>query len=151
MRRKDRETSREAALAVVDKCRFAVFSMIDAKGMPYCVPLSIARDGDTIYFHSAKNGQKTDCLSENPAVCISCVGNVEAMTDKFSVKYESATIFGKAREIEETDEKIRALRILSERHCPEMMHAFSKEIDMAMSRTGVWRVDIEEISGKANT
>ena len=150
MRRKDRETSRKAALEVVDKCRFAVFSMIDAAGMPYCVPLSIARDGNKIYFHCAKVGKKTDCFKENSAVCISCVGDVESLIDKFSVKYESATVFGKAREIEKTDEKIHALRIISERHCPEMMHAFSNEIDVAMSRTGVWRVDIEEISGKAN-
>ena len=151
MRRKDRETSSEAAFEVVDKCQFAVFSMIDANGMPYCVPLSIARDGDVIYFHCAKDGKKKDCLAANPNVCISCVGNLEALTDKFSVKYESATIFGKAREIEETTEKIHALRILSERHCAEMMPAFDKEAGAAMSRTGVWRVDIEEISGKANT
>jgi len=150
MRRKDRETSREAALEVIDKCQFAIFSMVDADGMPYCVPLSIARDGDAVYFHCAREGKKTDCLTEKAEVCISCVGNVEAMTDKFSVKYESATIFGKAREIEETGEKLHALRILSERHCPEMMHAFDKETGTIMSRTGVWRVDIEEISGKAN-
>ena len=51
MRRKDREMPKEFALQVVDKCQYATLSMI-SDGKPYCVPLSIVRIDDFVYFHS---------------------------------------------------------------------------------------------------
>lgn len=68
MRRKDREMSREFALEVSDKCEWAVLSMTDREGMPYAVPITIVRDGDAIYFHTAKAGRKLDILKQNPEV-----------------------------------------------------------------------------------
>ena len=38
MRRKDREMPPEFALTVADKCEYAVISMTDISGEPYCVP-----------------------------------------------------------------------------------------------------------------
>lgn len=66
MRRKDREKSREFALEVTDKCEWAVLSMTDQEGMPYAVPVTIVRDGDFVYFHTAKAGKKIDILNRHP-------------------------------------------------------------------------------------
>ena len=57
MRRRDREMPKEFALEIIDKCGYAVLSMID-QDAPYAVPISVARDGDTVYFHCAKEGRK---------------------------------------------------------------------------------------------
>ena len=65
MRRKDRQMPEEFALGVIDKCSFAQVAMTDEKGNPYCVPLSVAGDGGSIYFHSAFEGTKTDILKRN--------------------------------------------------------------------------------------
>lgn len=54
MRRKDREMNRDFALYVADKCEYATMAMTDEKGLPYCVPVTIVRKGEYIYFHSAK-------------------------------------------------------------------------------------------------
>ena len=60
MRRKDREMTEEFAYIISDKCEWAVVSMIDPQGLPYCVPLSIVRDESSIYFHCAKDGFKVE-------------------------------------------------------------------------------------------
>lgn len=148
MRRKDREMDRSFALYVTDKCNYAVISMIKTDGLPYCIPITIARDQDTIYFHSAKEGSKVDILHNNPNVCISCVGDTNKPDDKFTTEYESSVICGKASEITDEEEKIYALRLLCQRHSPNNMINFNKAVEKSLFRTGVWKVDIDSITAK---
>lgn len=149
MRRKDRETDEAAALAVADKCEYAVLSTINEDGTPYCVPVSPVRDGRFIYFHCAKAGQKVDNLRRSPAVCLACVGDTFRPPDEFTTAYESAIIFGAATEVTEDGERIRALRLLCQRHTPAHMDAFDAEVERSLPRTGVWKISIERITGKA--
>lgn len=148
MRRKDREMSTEFARMVADKCEYAVLSMIDSEGMPYCIPVSIVREKDTVYFHCAKEGKKIDAMRRNPEVCIACVGDTCRMQDKFTTKYESAVICGTAAEVLSDEEKIHALRLLCERHTPANMQAFDEAITRSLSRTAIWKVQIRSITGK---
>ena len=149
MRRKDREKSRGFALEVTDKCEWAVLSMTDQEGMPYAVPVTIVRDGDFVYFHTAKAGKKIDILNRNPQVCLVCVGDTERQTDSFTTLYESAVINGTICEVTEDEEKIHALRILCERHTPANMGQFDKEVARSLKITGIWKIHIKEITGKA--
>lgn len=149
MRRKDREKDADFALAVADKCEYAVMSMVDSNGKPYCVPLSIARDGKYIYFHCAFEGEKIDCLRSNSNVCISCVGHTKRLADKFTTEYESAIIRGKAVEVTDKDEKIEALRLICLRHAASNMAGFDEAVERSLSRTAVWKVEISEITGKS--
>ena len=59
MRRKDREMSAEFGLSVIDKAQFGVLSLVNMENEVYSLPLSIARDGDRLYFHSATAVLKT--------------------------------------------------------------------------------------------
>lgn len=54
MRRTDRQMDRDSAWQAVDACCFGTVSMLLPEGEPYCVPLSIARIGETLYFHCAQ-------------------------------------------------------------------------------------------------
>lgn len=148
MRRKDREMPEEFAWAVTDKCEWATLGMVDPDGMPYCIPISIARDGKSIYFHSAKGGFKIECLINQANVCISCVGDTFRPPDKFTTEFESSVIRGMATEVTEEREKIYALRLLCQRHTPTNMDHFDEAISQSLGQTGVWRVDVQEISGK---
>ena len=151
MRRKDREMDRDFALMVADKCEYAHLAMTGPDGEPYCIPLSIALDGETIYFHCAKEGRKVDALKANPAVCMSCVGSTQRATDMFTTEFESAVIFGTASEVLEDDEKIHALKLICERHTPANRHAFEAAISKSLDRTAVWKIEIAEITGKKKT
>lgn len=136
------------AYGIADKCEWAVLAMVDADGLPYCVPLSIVRDGAFIYFHSATDGQKITALKNHDRVCIACVGDTYRVPDKFTTEYESAIIRGKASEVMDEDEKIKALRLLCQRHTPRNMAAFDSEIARSLARTAVWRIGISDITGK---
>lgn len=150
MRRKDREMDRDFALMVVDKCIYATLATITPDGKPYAVALSIVRDGDWVYFHGAKEGEKIDCFKANPDACMVCVGDTYCPEDNFTIKYESAVIKGKVTEVTDDDEKLHSLKILCERHTPTNMSNFDGEIKASFAHTAVWKMSIDEITGKRN-
>lgn len=148
MRRKDREMPEKFAFAVTDKCEYAVLSMTDPNGNPYCVPISIVREGAFIYFHCAAEGRKIDCLRCHPQVCLACVGDTCRALDKFTTEFESAILQGTASEVTDTAEKTHALRLLCLRHTPTNMAEFDEAIKKSLSRTAIWKIEIAEITGK---
>lgn len=149
IRRKDRQMPEEFAWEVVDKCEYAFLSMAAEDGTPYGLPITIVRDGRNVYFHSAMEGRKVRCLRENPRVCLTCVRNTEIQQDRFTTLYECAVAFGTASEVAEEAEKIEVLRILCQRHTPANMEGFDKAIEKSLARTAIWKIAVQEISGKA--
>lgn len=149
MRRKDRQMPEEFAWEVVDKCEYAFLAMTAEDGSPYGLPVTIARGGRAIYFHSALEGRKAECLRRSPRVCLSCVGETQVPPGKFTTLFESAVAFGRAEEVTEDDEKIHALQLLCQRHTPDNMADFPRAVAKSLGRTGVWRITVEEITGKA--
>lgn len=148
MRRKDREMPEEFAWAVADRCPWAVLAMAGRSGEPYCVPVSIAREGKRLYFHAARAGQKTDFLRDNPRVCLSCVGETRLDPAEFSIDYESAILRGTASLVTDDGERRHALELISQRYAPGNMEGFPAELEKGLPATAVWRIDVEEISGK---
>lgn len=148
MRRKELETTKELALSLFDNCTFATLATVCPDGTPYCIPISIVRNENAIYFHGAMEGEKVDNLRQNPAVCLSCVAETWKPNMMFSIGFESAVAFGQATEITDVAEKLFALRILSTRHDPENMPKFDAYVEKLIDRTGVWKIEIEHITGK---
>ena len=149
MRRKDRERDRDFALAVADKCSHFVMATVNPDGNPYCIPLSMVREGEWLYFHSAAEGHKIENLRYLNKVCLSCVGSQKVIPGMFSIEYESAVIFGSASEITGQEEKIHALDVLCRRYTPDNMADFDRAIERELEQTSVWKIHIDEISGKA--
>lgn len=148
MRRKDREMDKDFALYVVDKCAYAVVAMSTPEDGIYCVPLSIVREGEYLYFHAAMEGRKTECLKNNPKVCVTCVGDTKVIPGEFTTAYESAIIEGTASEVTDDKDKIHALKILCERYTPENMDDFDNAINRSLFRTAIWKIHIDDIAGK---
>ena len=149
MRRKDREMPAEFGWAVTDKCEWAVLGLIDAEGEAYPVPVSIVREGERIYFHTARTGEKVECLHRHPKVSVCCIGDTNrGAWGNFTTEYESAILRGHASEVEGPDEKRRILRLLCERHTPELLDRFEPEVARSLDRTGVWCIAVEQITAK---
>ena len=148
VRRKDREINREEALAVVDKCAYSTMATVSSDGTPYCIPLSMVREGEWLYFHCATEGHKIDNLRHQSRVCISCVGNVKPFPGAFSLEYESAVINGNASEVTGQEEKLNALKLISQRYTPDHMPAFDEYVEKMIDKTMVWKIHIDEINGK---
>lgn len=136
------------AYGVLERCEFATLAMTLEDGSPYCIPISPALiDGD-IYFHCAHHGLKVDAMRTNPSVCISAACDVSPVPEEFTTEYSSAVAFGRAREVTDDDEKISALQAICKRYAPSNMAGFDDAIDRSLSRTAIWRIDIENITGK---
>lgn len=148
MRRKDREMPWEFAEQVADKCEWAVLSLVEADGSPYCVPISIVREDGAVYFHTSKQGRKIDALRANPKVCMACVGDTKRAVHEFTTEFESAVLRGIAEEVTEEEEKLHVMRLLCEHHVPTHMDAFEEEVARSIPQTGVWKIRIQELTGK---
>lgn len=171
MRRKDREMSREFGMEVIDRATYGIVSVIDNEtNLPYSIPLSIARHGETLYFHSAMDGKKVKIFESSPYVSAVFVGQTkipenytkeeldEMVKDKskagafgskvFTTEFESAIVLGKIKLVENREEKIKAMKVICEKYTPTKMDYFSIAIESGLSRTNVYAIDIEEITAK---
>jgi nitroimidazol reductase NimA-like FMN-containing flavoprotein (pyridoxamine 5'-phosphate oxidase superfamily) len=152
MRRKDREMDRAFAEKVIDKAAFATLATAGDDGTPfgapYAVTLSMAREGEWLYFHCATEGRKIDNLRKNPKVCVTFVGDIGVPPGKFTINYESAVVFGVAEEVADSEEKIHGLRLICERYTPDNMADFDRAAAHSLAVTGIWKVRIDGISGK---
>lgn len=170
MRRKDREMSREFGIEVIDKASYGVVSMIDEDNEPYGIPLSIARDGNNLYFHSALDGKKVKIFDKNPKVSVSFVGQTkvpeiyskeeldEIVKNKskagvlaskvFTTEYESAIVKGKIKSVEDEEEKLRAIKLICEKYTPTKMEYFNLAIESGLQIINIYKIEIEEIKAK---
>lgn len=169
MRRKDREMDRNFGLNLIDNAAYGILSVID-ESIPYSLPLSIVRDGDTIYFHSSKEGKKVGLLKDDTHVNVVFVGNtkvpenftkeeledmardeskgVKFISSVFTTEFESSIITGKVREVLDKGKKIDVLRLICEKYTPDKMDYFDIAINSGLGRVNVYAIDIEDITAK---
>lgn len=149
MRKTMRRQSPEWALEVFDHAPYVTVSMTRPDGTPYGLPLSLVRkDEETFYFHCAAEGEKLDCLRNNPVVSLSavskCTPKFEEEKNNFTEYYHSAISLGKAEIVEDTAEKIEALRLLCRRFLPGYMDHFDDAIQRSLGITTVVRITLTE-------
>ena len=137
------------ALEVFDKAPYVTVSMIRPDGIPYGLPLSVVRkDNRTFYFHCAAEGEKIDCIRNNPVVSLSavsrCTPGYEEEKQNFTEYYHSAIALGHAETVTDDNEKIEALRLICERFLPKFMDHFEAAIARSLSLTTVIRIILTE-------
>lgn len=150
MRRRDRQLPEEQAWKILDQCDYAVLAMTAEDGSPYCVPLNVVREGTAVYFHGALAGKKPACLRKAPRVCLTCVAACEIVPERYTTRYASAVAFGFIEELTQPEEKRHALRLLCRRYTPAHLDGAEGEIGQSLAGTAVWKLTVEEITGKAN-
>lgn len=148
MRRESRKISQEEVKDILMKSEYATLATICEDGYPYSTPLSYIYHNDAIYFHCAKSGQKLTNISNNNKVSLSVVGDTEILPSKFSTKYESVILFGKAQMVEGEEHEMALLKIL-EKYSQGFIQEGKEYILKAKDVTSVIKIDIEHISGKA--
>ena len=141
--------SAEWAMAIFDHAPYITVSMCDVNGMPYALPLSLARaDDKTFYFHCALEGKKLDIFAKNPSVCLSavtkCKPTIGPKDGSFTLEYKSAIAFGKAELVSDDQEKVEALRLICQRFLPQHMAAFNNAVERSLARTAVVKITLTE-------
>lgn len=149
MRKADRQRDAAWALEVFDKAPYVTVSMVRPDGTPYGLPLSLVRrDGKTFYFHCAAEGEKIDCIRQNPVVSLSavskCSPRFEEEKGNYTEHYRSAIAVGRCEFVSDPAEKTEALRLLCERFLPKYMDHFEAAIEKSLARTTVVRITLAE-------
>ena len=152
MRRQDRARDREFALALIDRCTHGVMALSTGEDTPYCLPLSFVRAGDDLFFHCARQGRKVDLLRRCPRVCVTFVGDDRPAfvpPAMYTTYFQSAIVTGTASEVTDPEEKTAALRALCQKLTPDHMDSFEAAVEKSLAVTAVWKMYMEEVSGKA--
>jgi len=149
IRRADRALSENETRVILQQGEYGVLSTASADGQPYGVPLHYCYVNDAIYFHCAVEGQKMENIKTNNKVSFTVVGKTEVLPDKFTSKYESAIVFGKATEAVGS-EKQKALIEVLKKYSPGHMESGMQMIEKSEDKVRVYKIPIEALTGKAN-
>lgn len=144
---------RETVHAVLDAGLTAAVGFVQ-DGAPVVVPMLYGRSGETLYLHGARKARIIKLLEQTDSACVNVTlldGIVLARSAfNSSMNYRSVTVFGSPVLVEDRDEKLQALRVISENTMPgrwdELRDSHEKEIKM----TGVIAVQIESASAKVS-
>ncbi len=151
---------REAQRAVYD--RGAVNKILDeaflchvgfvVDGQPYVIPTSYGRDGDVLYIHGSAASRMLRNLEQGIPACITVTlldGLVIARSVfNHSMNYRSVVILGTATLVDDPEEKIKALRALTEHIFPHRWDDSRQPNEKELKATSVLRIPIEEFSAK---
>jgi nitroimidazol reductase NimA-like FMN-containing flavoprotein (pyridoxamine 5'-phosphate oxidase superfamily) len=152
MRREKKEIHNRA---VIDKllniCPVGRLGTLGKDGYPRIKPLNFVYLDGTIYFHSAKEGEKIDDIGRDNRVIFEVdepLGYVKSNINPCSAKYlyRSVMIKGKAVVVDDDNEKLLALKSLMKKYQPE--GGYGEFLLEKLAITAIVRIDTEEISGK---
>jgi nitroimidazol reductase NimA-like FMN-containing flavoprotein (pyridoxamine 5'-phosphate oxidase superfamily) len=151
---------READRAIYD--RETVYRILDegflchagfvVDGQPFVIPTSYGRRDASLYLHGSAASRMLRQIKEGVPVCITVTlleGLVLARSIfNHSMNYRSVVILGKACLLDDSEEKLEALRILSEHILPGRWADSRQPNERELKATSVLRVPIEEFSAK---
>jgi len=117
---------------------------------PYVVAVNFGYKDGAVYFHSALEGKKIECLRRCDRVCFEAVLNYELVRATkacgYTAHFKSVVGLGRAVFLEDQAEKVEGMNtIMRYYRGPEI--AFS---EATLARTAVVRIDVETLTGKAN-
>ncbi len=150
MRKKERELSRPETEEILAQGLYGVLSMNGAD-YPYGVPFSYVYQDNCIYLHCALEGKKLTHIRRDNRVSFCVVAEAAPLPDKFSMKYQSAMVFGKIYEVDNDAEKLQSLIALVEKYyCGDQEHIARGKEKAANSlfKTAVLRIDVDHMTGK---
>ncbi len=151
---------REAMRAAYD--RETVYRILDEgflchvgfmqNGQPFVIPTSYGRKDASLYIHGSAASRMLRQMKEGLPVCVTVTlldGLVLARSVfNHSMNYRSVVILGTATLVDDPEEKLEALRLLSEHILPGRWEDSRQPNERELKQTSVLRVPIEEFSAK---
>jgi len=124
-------------------------------GQPFVIPTNYGRSGNTLYLHGSAASRMLKTLSAEVPVCVT-VTHVDGLVlarsaFHHSVNYRSVVILGTARLVEDSHEKMEALRIFTEHVVKGRWEQIRWPNEQEMKATTVLALPLEEVSAKVRT
>ena len=119
---------------------------------PFVIPTSYGRKDDVLYIHGSAASRMLRNAGKGIPICVTVTlldGLVLARSIfNHSMNYRSVVVMGTAVAIEDREEKLAALRILSDHILPGRWNDARQPNDQELKATTVIRLPIEEFSAK---
>lgn len=119
---------------------------------PFVIPTLYGREGDKLFLHGSTVSRMLRELETGVPACVTVtlVDGLVLARSAFhhSMNYRSVVAFGTARRIDEPNEKIRALRIISEHLIAGRWNEVRSPSEKELKATAVLEFFIEEASAK---
>jgi nitroimidazol reductase NimA-like FMN-containing flavoprotein (pyridoxamine 5'-phosphate oxidase superfamily) len=124
-------------------------------GRPFVIPTIHARDGDTLYIHGSPGSRMLRAAKDGVDICVTVTlldGLVLARSVyNHSMNYRSVVVLGRARELTERDEKIRAMHRVVEHVVPGRWADARQPNDAEIKGTTILALPLDEASAKIRT
>lgn len=146
MRRFRQQLSAEEAERILRDGKYAVWAVSGDDGYPYAVPVNYVCKDLSIFIHSAAQGHKIDAVRRNPKCSLCIVDKDDIIPEEFTSYFRSVIVFGTAHIIVSEEEKIIALKLLSDKYSPGIDS--SAEIQRFLKTVCIIRIDIDYLTGK---
>jgi uncharacterized protein len=148
MRRKEREiTDRTEIYAIIHSAKLMHLALVDGD-RPFLVPVFYGFDGESLYFHSAKEGTKIEILKRNNQVCFEISVDHDIIESDvacdFEAKHRTVIGFGKAVFVEDESEKKKALDLIVAQFTTKKFEYPNANFHA----TAVIRIDFDSVKGK---
>jgi nitroimidazol reductase NimA-like FMN-containing flavoprotein (pyridoxamine 5'-phosphate oxidase superfamily) len=122
---------------------------------PFVIPTSYARIGENLIIHGSSASRMMRALAREKPICVTVTlidGLVLARSAfHHSMNYRSVVVFGTAKVIQDKEEKLAALRALTEHLVPNRWREVRPPNDLELKATTVLSLPIEEASAKIRT
>ena len=124
-------------------------------GQPFVIPTSYGRKDANLYIHGSAASRMLRQMKDGVALCVTVTlldGLVLARSVfNHSMNYRSVVVLGKGTLVEDPEEKLAALRTLSEHIIPGRWDDVRQLHERELKATSVLRVPIEEFSAKVRS
>jgi len=121
-------------------------------GQPFVIPTAYGRVGDNLYIHGSAASRMLRNLDKGISVCVTVTlleGLVLARSIfNHSMNYRSVVVLGTAMAVAQPEEKLEALKSLSEHILPRRWAESRQPNEKELKATLVMRLPIEEFSAK---
>jgi nitroimidazol reductase NimA-like FMN-containing flavoprotein (pyridoxamine 5'-phosphate oxidase superfamily) len=124
-------------------------------GTPVVIPTAYGRAGDTLLLHGSAAGRMLRTVGGGIDVCVTVtlVDSLVLARSAFhhSMNYRSAVVFGRARVVDDPDEKVAALRAITEHIVPGRWPDVRAPHAQELKGTLVLALTLDEASAKVRT
>ena len=144
----------EVVKAIIDEALFCHVGFID-DGSPVVIPTIHARIGTTLYFHGSPGSRMLRSMKAGVEVSVAVTildGLVVARTPfEQTLNYRSVIAFGEARLVDDPDEKMAALKAVTDHVTPGRWEDSRPSTEKEVTATVVLALPLTEVSAKVRT
>ncbi|HEX7313786.1 MAG TPA: pyridoxamine 5'-phosphate oxidase family protein [Pyrinomonadaceae bacterium] len=145
---------RETVNAILDE-GFVCHVGFVVDGQPFVIPTAYGRKGDVLYIHGARASRMQKALAAGADVCVTVtlVDGLVLARSAFhhSINYRSVVVFGRARVVEDEEEKNAALEAFTEHVMLGRWADVRWPTAQELAATTVLAIQLSEASAKVRT